>query len=417
MLTLRKILLILFLLTSFGYSSNIEEKVDKFFCKFGAGSRKVRACYALGKFYYYAKENKFQNYKKARKYLQIACKGNEESACYMLSAIYYQGLGVDKNFTIGNKYSLQACNLGNPHSCQSLGYVWSVGQGTGKIDKEKSAKYLDKACQNSVYFACIQLADYLSYKNPQDYKAKRVKKLYNMALNGYKKKCEKKNGFACGAVGALYALGKGEKNNWLKAAQYFKKECQYNSKNGGCINLAYTYLNGAQERNITKAAKLLEKGCELKFGFACSLLGDIYYEKGDKNRAKSYYNKAIEGYRFLANGYNVLYDFNKLYEISIIQNKKLDKKLEDKFLLLYKNYEQYLINYKILKLFELTYQGKNPNVQEFIEKYKNVKIQKERIGYDFPHLKVWIDSMEYKDMKKRLMKLYKEIEKQFLNKE
>jgi len=417
MFTLPKILLIILLLSSFGYSSNIEEKVDKFFCKFGAGSRKVRACYALGKLYYYAKENKLKNYKKARKYLKIACKGNEERACYMLSAIYYQGLGVDKNFTIGNKYSLQACNLGNSSACQSLGYVWSVGQGTGKIDKEKSANFLDKACQGGVYFACIQLADYLSYKKPQEYQAKRVKKLYKMALNGSKKECNEKNGFACGAVGALYALGKGEKKNWYIAIEYFKKECQYNSKNGGCINLAYTYLNGAQERNATKAAKLLKKGCELKFGFACSLLGDIYYEKGDKNRAKSYYNKAIEGYIDLADGYNILYDFNKLYETSIIQNKKLDKKLEDKFLSLYKNYEQYLINYKILKLFEQTYHGKNPNIQEFIEKCKNVKIQKEQIGYDFPHLKVWINNMQDKAMKKRLMKLYIEIEKHFLNKE
>jgi len=417
MVTLRKVVLII-LLGSLGYSLNVEQKVYKALCESSdTGSAKIKACYRLGKLYYYAKENKTKNYKTARKYLEIACKEDEVSACYMLSAIYYQGLGVDKNFTIGNKYSLKACNLGNPHACQSLGYVWSVGQGTGKIDKEKSAKFLDKACQNGVYFACMQLADYLSYKNPQDYQTKRVKKLYKMALNGNKKKCDKKNGFACGAVGSLYALGKGEKRNWHKAIEYFNKECQYNSKNGGCINLGYSYLNGAQERNATKAVKFLEKGCKLKFGFACSLLGDIYYKNRSKKEANNYYTKAIKGYTDLADEYNILYDFNKLYEISIIQNRKLDKKLEDKFLSLYKNYEQYLINYKILKLFELTYHGKNPNIQEFIEKYKNVKIQKEQIGYDFPHLKVWINNMQDKTMKKRLMKLYREIQKHFLNKE
>ena len=81
---------------------------------------------------------------------------------------------------------------------------------------------------------------------------------------------------------------------------------------------------------------------------------------------------------------------------------------------LYKEYDEYLINYKILKLFEAIYHGKEPDVKKFIEKYKNVELQKDQVGYEFPHLKIWIDNMKDKAMKKRLTEAFKMIEKQFL---
>jgi len=414
MATLQKTIFTILLLSNLSYSTDIEKSLYKTACELDMKNISILACTKLANLYYDSKENKDENYKKARKYYDISCKGDEVSACYMLSAIYYQGLGVDKNLTKGNEYSLKACNLGSANGCHSVGYMLSTGVGTTKIDKKKSAIYLEKACQKNLPMACLQLTDYYSHAHLKAYSFKRIQEMYKQTQNSYKKLCDRKNGFSCGIVGKMYALGKGEEVNWGKANEYFKKECEYNNHEGGCIHLGYAYLNGTQIRNTTKAKELLKEGCQLEFGFACSLLGDMYFEKGDKNRANSFYAKAIKSHTELADEYNILYDFNKLYEISIIQNKKLDKNLEQKFLRLYKDYDDYLINYKILKLFEAIYHGKEPNIQKFIEKFKNVKLQKEQIGYEFPHLKIWIEHMEDKKMKKKLMELFKIIDKQFL---
>ena len=66
-----------------------------------------------------------------------------------------------------------------------------------------------------------------------------------------------------------------------------------------------------------------------------------------------------------------------------------------------------------MKLFEAIYYGEKPNVQKFIEKYKDVELQKEQIGYEFPHLKVQIDNMKDKEMKKRLLDVFEIIEREF----
>ena len=409
--TMKKIALIMLLLSSLSYSSDTEKKLYKSLCESGISST---ACNKLARLYYSPKYEKDKDIHKAIKYFNMACDKDEVSACYELSAIYYQGLGTDKSWEKGNKFSIKACKLGSANGCHSVGYMYNTGVGRKEIDKEKAVTYLTKACNNNIKMACLQLTDNYNNKSLKEYNPQKVQKSYKEIRTFYQKSCDKKNSFSCGIAGRMYALGKGTEVNWDKANKYFKKECDYNNNSGGCIHLAYAYLNGSKEKNVTKATALLKEGCQLKFGFACALLGDIYVEKGEKKRANAYYDKAIKGHTDLADGYNVLYDFNKLFEVSLIQNREFDKKLEKKFLKLYKEYDEYLINYKILKLFEAIYHGKEPDVKKFVEQYKNVELQKDQVGYEFPHLKIWIDNMKDKALKKRLTEAFKMIEKEFL---
>ena len=337
------------------------------------------------------------------------CKSNNAKACFELSHIYYVGKGVDRNLSLGNFYSKKSCDLGNEKACWSLGYAWRTGYGVPKVDMKKAQKYLKIACDKNIPNACSQLADILYYHN------KKADKYYFKAKKAHEKMCDKKDNFSCGYLVRDYSLGKFEPINIAKANEYSKKECAYNNNQGGCIDLAYSYLNGSRERNVSNAEFLLQEGCELRFGFACSLLGDIYTEKGDTQKAKGYYKQAIRGYTDLADDYYILYDFNKLCEVSLITDKKVDKRLEERFLKQYKDYDDYLINYKIIKLFEAIYRGKNPNIEEFIKKYGNVKIRKDELGYDFTEIKVWIDNMKDKKMKQHLLKAYKIIEKNYLH--
>ena len=44
-----------------------------------------------------------------------------------------------------------------------------------------------------------------------------------------------------------------------------------------------------------------------------------------------------------------------------------------------------------------------------IEKYKGTTLYKIELGYDFLHLKVWIDTMEDKEMREKLLGAYEKI--------
>ena len=397
-------------------AESIEKILYKTTCELGESSINISACNKLAKLYYSPKYEKDLDYKEAIKYFSMACKGNSVEACYQLSAIYYQGLGVDKNLSMGNQFSIKSCDLGNADACHSTGYMYNSGLEIAKIDKAKAIIYLNKACQKNTSSSCMQLANIYSNKNLKKYyNVDKANKFYKKAIKSFENRCQLKDNFSCSYLGKIYYLGNYKNIDNSKAKLYFQKECEYNNKNGGCLNLGYMNFY-SKDKNSTKALLLVQEACDLKFGLACSIIGDIYLEKGDKKRANIFYDKAIIGYTELAEGYNILADFHKIFEISLIQDKEFDNKLVEKFFRLYQEHESYLINYKIVKLFEEIYHKKEPNVDEFIEKYKGTTLYKEELGYDFPHLKVWIDTMEDREMKQNLLSAYEKIRKNFTDK-
>jgi len=411
---MKKIVIISLFLLSLVEAESIEKIFYKTTCELGKSSINISACNKLAKLYYSPKYEKDLDYKEAKKYFSMACEGNSLDACYQLSAIYYQGLGVDKNFTIGHQFSLKACDLGSADACHSVGYImYNLGLTIDRVDKIKAVTYLQKACQKNTSSSCMQLADIYSNKNLKKYyNLNKANKFYKKAIKSFEYRCQHKDSFSCGYLGEIYYLGNYKKADYSKAEDYFKKECEYNNENGGCLHLGYmTYYS--KDKNLTKTLSLVQEACDLKFGLACSIMGDIYLEKGDKKRANIFYDKAIVGYMELADGYNILTDFHKIFEISLIQDKEFDNKLVEKFFRLYQEHESYLINYKIIKLFEEIYHKKEPNVDAFIEKYRGITLYKGELGYDFPHLKVWIDTMDDKEMKEKLLDAYEKIKKEY----
>ena len=54
---------------------------------------------------------------------------------------------------------------------------------------------------------------------------KGVKQDYQKASEYYKKACDLDDGESCGMVGYLYKEGEGVKQDYQKASEYFKKAC------------------------------------------------------------------------------------------------------------------------------------------------------------------------------------------------
>ncbi len=94
-------------------------------------------------------------------------------------------------------------------------------------------------------------------------------KKYKAALENFKHRCEKKDGYACGMAGYFYDKGFGNivKNHNL-AIEFYKKGCELNDADS-CTLLGY---NEYKTGNKTKAKHLLKKGCKLGNRDACKYL-------------------------------------------------------------------------------------------------------------------------------------------------
>ncbi|GAB6044884.1 hypothetical protein JCM11957_04820 [Caminibacter profundus] len=94
---------------------------------------------------------------------------------------------------------------------------------------------------------------------------------YKKALKGFKKRCEKNDGYACGMVGYFYDKGFGVNKNHKLAISFYKKGCALNDSDS-CTLLGYEeYKNG----NTKKAKEFLKKACNLGNKNACDYLGKI----------------------------------------------------------------------------------------------------------------------------------------------
>ncbi len=80
------------------------------------------------------------------------------------------------------------------------------------------------------------------------------------------------NGSGCNNLGDLYQNGEGIEKNLTKAAYLYSKACDL--KEGlGCFNLGALYYNGkGVEKDLTKAAYFYSKACKLGSQEACEAL-------------------------------------------------------------------------------------------------------------------------------------------------
>lgn len=121
--------------------------------------------------------------------------------------------------------------------------------------------------------------------------AKEAERAGNNKLSAelYEKACNTGNAKACHELSYHYLVFHKDEN---KAFQLWEKSCK-KGIGRSCLELAYRYNI---QNNHTKALELSKKACNLKDGFGCKLVAEIYQAgKGvqqDKKQAKSYFNKA-----------------------------------------------------------------------------------------------------------------------------
>lgn len=205
---------------------------------------KAWACYDKG------------NYDQARIYFEEALKeGNAVAAC-KLGNLYYNGLGVEKDYKRAVKYYEQGEKMGDIDSTAYLGMCYYWGKGV-EINLELSAYYSEKAA-----------------------KAGNKDAMFDTGLN--------------------YQRGLGVKKD-QKKAQYWLEQAAKNDSVDAWTELANMYAKGdGVKKNEKTAISYYEKGAEAGDYLAMLLLAP-YYEKGivvsqDLNKAEKLYRKSYEYY-------------------------------------------------------------------------------------------------------------------------
>ncbi len=86
--------------------------------------------YHLGKYY------------KAKKLLEITCRGHDKAACAYLGMLFYKGKGVEKNTKKGLRFLKKSCDNNFSFACYNLGVIYLKDI----KDYSKAMYYLKKAC-------------------------------------------------------------------------------------------------------------------------------------------------------------------------------------------------------------------------------------------------------------------------------
>jgi hypothetical protein len=99
---------------------------------------------------------------------------------------------------------------------------------------------------------------------------------YEKAFEGFKKRCDKNDAYACGMVAYFYNKGFGTEKNDKKALEYYRKGCGLNDSDS-CTILGYYYYKGIiVKQNVNKALKLLKKACNLGNKDACNYIEKLH---------------------------------------------------------------------------------------------------------------------------------------------
>jgi hypothetical protein len=185
----------------------------------------------------------------------------------------------------------KACQGGDAHRCNSLGFSYMEGQGVAK-DERRGAELFEKACQGRAAEGCFNLG--LSYDEgtgvPQDAR---------LASKAYEKACGGGSAMGCVNLGVRYLEGKGVPQDARRAVPLFEKACAAGT-GLGCLNLAKRYGRGdGVPKDESRAAALFEQSCELGSAEGCFMLGGCYMQghgvPKDESRVPPLFAKGCEG--------------------------------------------------------------------------------------------------------------------------
>ena len=132
----------------------------------------------------------------------------------------------------------------------------------------------------------------------------------------------------------------------------------------------------------------------------------VYNEIGIIYSRLKKYNKSIQSYiKALEINANNNIAYTNLFELQLTQNQLFDKKLEKRHIELFQNKKKIFIDYEMLKILQDITHNKKVNLELWKQKYRSVEMD-----WNFDMLHEWVDGVQDKEIRTRLMKALKVFE-------
>jgi TPR repeat protein len=235
------------------------------------------------------KKAKHQLEKQYKKNKKAAKKGNVE-AQFNLGLMYYNGLGVDKDYAKAVEWYQKAADQGLAVAQFNLGTMYENGRGVAK-DYTKAFEWYEKAADQGYAKAQFNLG--WMYQNGLG-----VDKDYAKAFEWYGKAADQGYANAQYSLGVMYQNGLGVEKNYTRAAEWFKRSANQGYPEAQ-FNLGVMYENGeGVTKDDDKAVEWYEKAADQGYANAQYSLGVMYREgcgvRQDYAKAKEWYEKAAK---------------------------------------------------------------------------------------------------------------------------
>lgn len=173
-----------------------------------------------------------------------------------LGWMYYQGLGVEQDYTKAlNYFTMEAERGGDRTARRMLGWLHEKALGVEQ-DYSKAIFWYQKAAYQEDSKAQNRLGCLY-------FKGLGVEKNYDMALFWYRKADKLKNGEARNNLGVMYRDGLGVEQDYTKAASWFHTSALWNNNAAAQNNLGYMCQHGlGVEQNYTRALYYYRKAAD-----------------------------------------------------------------------------------------------------------------------------------------------------------
>ena len=224
----------------------------------------------LGEDYYYGRNGKRKDFKKAVTNYRKAAEQGYAEAQKNLAYMYDNGKGVEQSYTEAVKWYRKAAEQGYAAAQFNLANMYNNGKGVEQSYTE-AVKWYRKAAEQGNAKAQNNLANMY-------YDGEGVEQSYTEAVKWYRKAAKQGNAKAQFNLAEMYYNGEGVKQSNTEAVKWYRKAAEQGDEDAQ-YHLGWCYYKGkGVSRDYAEAVKWLRKAAEQGDEYAQYHLGWCYYE-------------------------------------------------------------------------------------------------------------------------------------------
>lgn len=232
-------------------------------CRRGDGE----ACWVVGRWYRGGLRLP-QDLPKARQLLSQGCSRQFQKSCDELNELDLEN-GTPAQVSVAASYFERRCDTGEVHRCMDMARRYLEGKPRLSVDKARSRRYADKACDLGNAEGCKLAAQFAYHGQGGPKDGKRVAQALNTA-------CEVGDNQACQVLSESARTGDGMPVDGPLALSAAEKGC--GRKDGmSCVSAAMAVYNAPAGlvRDGERARHYADRACELEIALGCLMLEQI----------------------------------------------------------------------------------------------------------------------------------------------